>query len=255
MSTDTGSGSLLTIQISPQSVPSTPPWFGEGAAFSPQDVLDLYLHRGSFETVLADEDVEQDPDRWCSCTPCGQDFGRSSANGCGISVWNSASTSFPQPYASPNLPRPTFPNQHPEPHLHPKLERLYPWCMALRNGRANRLPAAFQDRHLHLNQTGLSSVLLIILFIHKNADRSATVLTVCYMQLASGIVGSAPCGPSVKKALTPRNHVGSVPFSGQPPPLNQRCLKLPQRRLNQSPVSQCFGRIGHVVNSDGVGSI
>ena len=27
-------------------------------AFSAKDVLDLYLHRGSFETVLADEDVE-----------------------------------------------------------------------------------------------------------------------------------------------------------------------------------------------------
>lgn len=43
-------------------------------AFSPKDVLDLYLHRGSFETVLADEDVEQNSDRWCSCTPCGQEF-------------------------------------------------------------------------------------------------------------------------------------------------------------------------------------
>lgn len=43
-------------------------------AFSPKDVLDLYLHRGSFETVLADEDVEQDPDRWCSHTPNGQEF-------------------------------------------------------------------------------------------------------------------------------------------------------------------------------------
>lgn len=43
-------------------------------AFSSQDVLDLYLHRGSFETVLADEDMEQEPDRWCSCTPCGQEF-------------------------------------------------------------------------------------------------------------------------------------------------------------------------------------
>ncbi len=30
-------------------------------AFTPADVLDLYLHRGSFETVLADEDQEQDP--------------------------------------------------------------------------------------------------------------------------------------------------------------------------------------------------
>lgn len=43
-------------------------------AFTPKDVLDLYLHRGSFETVLADEDREQDPDRWCSHTTCGQEF-------------------------------------------------------------------------------------------------------------------------------------------------------------------------------------
>jgi hypothetical protein len=42
-------------------------------AFTPTDVLDLYLHRGSFETVLADEDQEQDPDRWCSHTACGQE--------------------------------------------------------------------------------------------------------------------------------------------------------------------------------------
>jgi hypothetical protein len=31
-------------------------------------VLDLYLHRGSFETVLADEDEEQEMDRWYSHT-------------------------------------------------------------------------------------------------------------------------------------------------------------------------------------------
>jgi len=43
-------------------------------AFTSADVLDLYLHRGSFETVLSDEDREQDPDRWCSRTSCGQDF-------------------------------------------------------------------------------------------------------------------------------------------------------------------------------------
>ena len=35
-------------------------------AFTASDVLDLYLHRGSFETVLADEDVEQNADRWYS---------------------------------------------------------------------------------------------------------------------------------------------------------------------------------------------
>ena len=38
------------------------------------DVVDLYFQRGGFEQVLSDEDVEQDPDRWCSCTPHGQDF-------------------------------------------------------------------------------------------------------------------------------------------------------------------------------------
>src|SRR6266852_1875854 len=44
------------------------------AAFTPADILDLYLHRGSFETVLADEDAEQEPDRWCSHTHWGQEF-------------------------------------------------------------------------------------------------------------------------------------------------------------------------------------
>src|SRR5258708_12101903 len=33
-------------------------------AFTASDVLQVYLHRGSFETVLSDEDQEQDPDRF-----------------------------------------------------------------------------------------------------------------------------------------------------------------------------------------------
>lgn len=44
------------------------------SAFTPADVLDLYLHRGGFETVLSDEDKEQDFDRWCSYTANGQEF-------------------------------------------------------------------------------------------------------------------------------------------------------------------------------------
>jgi hypothetical protein len=43
-------------------------------AFTASDVLDLYLHRGSFETVLADEDAEQNVDRWYSHTQYGQEF-------------------------------------------------------------------------------------------------------------------------------------------------------------------------------------
>ncbi len=43
-------------------------------AFTPADVVALYLHRGAFEAVLSDEDQEQDPDRWCSHSACGQEF-------------------------------------------------------------------------------------------------------------------------------------------------------------------------------------
>ena len=53
-------------------------------AFTASDVLDLYLHRGSFEAVLADEDDEQDADRWYSHTPCGQEFAQILAQW----VWN-----------------------------------------------------------------------------------------------------------------------------------------------------------------------
>jgi hypothetical protein len=42
--------------------------------FLPADVLALYFGRGGFETVLADEDREQHPDRWCSRRPAGQEF-------------------------------------------------------------------------------------------------------------------------------------------------------------------------------------
>jgi hypothetical protein len=53
-------------------------------AFTASAVLDLYLHRGSFETVLADEDDEQDADRWYSQTPCGQEFAQILAQW----IWN-----------------------------------------------------------------------------------------------------------------------------------------------------------------------
>ncbi len=41
--------------------------------FTAADVVKLYLHRGSFETVLSDEDQEQDSDRWSSYTTYGQE--------------------------------------------------------------------------------------------------------------------------------------------------------------------------------------
>jgi hypothetical protein len=41
--------------------------------FTAGDVVEVYLHRGAFEPILADEDREQDPDRWCSHSAWGQE--------------------------------------------------------------------------------------------------------------------------------------------------------------------------------------
>ena len=37
-----------------------------------EDVVNLYHGRGAFETIFAEEDLEDDPDRWCSYTECGK---------------------------------------------------------------------------------------------------------------------------------------------------------------------------------------
>ncbi len=42
--------------------------------FLAEDIVDLYHGRGAFEAVLAEEDVENDADRWCSYTECGQEL-------------------------------------------------------------------------------------------------------------------------------------------------------------------------------------
>lgn len=42
-------------------------------AFTASDIIEVYLHRGAFEATLSDEDREQDPDRWCSCSAWGQE--------------------------------------------------------------------------------------------------------------------------------------------------------------------------------------
>jgi hypothetical protein len=57
--------------------------------FTASDVVELYLHRGAYAPVLADEDAEQDPDRWCSQSsygqPCWQIVALISSGTC---VWN-----------------------------------------------------------------------------------------------------------------------------------------------------------------------
>jgi hypothetical protein len=85
----TPTGPEVRLVVATRAVTSSPPKVGverdgtvyelfvstlSSPAFTASDVLDLYLHRGSFETVLADEDDEQESDRWYSHTPCGREF-------------------------------------------------------------------------------------------------------------------------------------------------------------------------------------
>jgi hypothetical protein len=83
-------------------------------------IVELYQHRGSFEQVLSDEDAEQDPDRWCLHTPCGQAFWQILSQW----VWNTrltlGSIAAPQPLrwtrwesAPPALPDTTPANDVP----------------------------------------------------------------------------------------------------------------------------------------------
>jgi hypothetical protein len=81
-------GPRSRVIIARHAAPPTPPAVGvlrEGQVyelfytalppqgFRPADVLELYFQRGGFESSLADEDQEQDADRWCSATPWGQE--------------------------------------------------------------------------------------------------------------------------------------------------------------------------------------
>src|SRR6266568_4936312 len=126
--------------------------------------------------------------------------------------------------------------------------------MAPLSGHALPLPVAFQEPLFPFKLMDRSFVPPTTLSIRKNADRSATVLTVCCMRLASAIVAHVPCVPNVKKAFPPANHDGSVPFSGPSLPLrwfplhpfSGRKMLSPSCQLS-SRVPRSFGEIGHAV--------
>src|SRR6266700_6875058 len=75
--------------------------------------------------------------------------------------------------------------------------------MAPLSGHALPLPVAFQEPLFPFKLMARSFVLPTTLSMRKNADRSAMVLTVCCMRLASAIVAHVPCVPNVKKAFPP----------------------------------------------------
>jgi hypothetical protein len=136
-------------------------------------VLDLYLYRGSFETALADEDDEQDSDRWYSHTPCGQEFAQIWPSGFGICVWSWDRHSLHRNRARPNLRPLVQSNRESCASLRtPRSVRLLACrClsrMALPNGRAHPLRTAFPVRRLLGNPMARSAVLPITLSISRS---------------------------------------------------------------------------------------
>jgi hypothetical protein len=87
--------------------------------FTAADVVELYLHRGAFEPTLADEDTEQDPDRWCSHSAWGQECWQVVAQW----VWNLRlelghhlePTALRTPELAPALPAPPETPEQPSP--------------------------------------------------------------------------------------------------------------------------------------------
>ena len=203
-------------------------------AFTPADVVALYLHRGAFETVLADEDKEQDPDRWCSHTAWGQEFWLMLAQW----TWNlrlelghalhptaMRTTEFAP--ASATEEASAGPDPIPQPAEAASVIYGPPqWARpSYTKGFAGADFALQPDGTLRC-PTGCPS-------IHKSGDQSAMARSGCCMQRGSIIVVHVCSASSVKNRRPPSKHDESVPSIGPslPVPRSQMASLLHQRKL------------------------
>ena len=138
-------------------------------------------------------------------------FGRSSANGSGISAWNSDNSCLPPRCVPPNLLRLLRLRQRRPASQHRPVSQHRPArSMVPLTGHRGRLQGAFQALLSRFKRMEACFVPLIIRSIRKNAGASAMARIVCCMRPASAIAANASCVLSVKKALPPANHDGSV---------------------------------------------
>jgi hypothetical protein len=170
-------------------------------AFTASDVLDLYLHRGSFETVLADEDEEQQMDRWYSHIPCGQEF----AQILGQWAWN-IRLELGQQLSPAELRTTEFAPAH-EAEAPSTDESRASWKhlrlrsrTAHRNGRAHLLRMVSLVPHLLSSQMGRCTAQPITHSIPRNGVPSAMAPYASCMLHASVIVVPAPYVRSVRRA-------------------------------------------------------
>jgi len=247
----TPGGLEIRLVVATHTVTSSPPKIGierdgtvyelfvstlPSPAFTSSDVLDLYLHRGSFEMVLADEDMEQNSDRWYSHTSCGQEFCQILAQW----VWNEAGWNWGRSSPLPNCARPNLP-RHRSPSLFspssPQARRSNRRrsTMVLPNGHVLRLPEAFLALLLSHNRMGRYAVPPIIRSPHKSAGRSAMAPFGCCMLRALAIVEAVGCRSQCQEsseAVKPRRVSAvfwplSSPPSASSPPLENAPSPLP----------------------------
>jgi hypothetical protein len=186
------------------------------SAFTAADVLALYLHRGAFENALADEDLEQDPDRWCSHAASGQEAWQIMSQW----VWNLrlelGHLLAPDPVRTPEF-APALPPAHTEATDSPSPSQGYgPAAVALpwKAGRFSGQDFALQADGTLRCRAGQALV------ARRSAQRSRR-------EPARGLCGQHP-------QLSPLSPAGTVSMAGQrhrQAAPGERALASPRRRF------------------------
>ena len=147
--------------------------------------------------MLADEDKEQNADRWYSPTLVQPGIcPNRGPMDAGIFDENWGNSSLQQSCAPPNLLQPLRLGLHLLKSLRLRSS------MALRNSHAPPLPMAFPAPRLPLNLMERCVALPTIPSIHRNGALSAMAPYGSCMRLALVIVAPVLCVPSVKRAVT-----------------------------------------------------
>ena len=184
-------------------------------AFTPADVVALYLHRGAFEAVRASEDQEQDPDRWCSHTAWGQEFWLILAQW----IWNLRleldMRCIPRLCVRRNLLPPRWVSL-PRLRLILSLDHLNPLPSSTdrHSGHAHRIPKDLPEQISVCYPMGHCAAQQSAPSMRKSGDRSAMARYGCSMQRGSAIVARVRSASSVKNPRPPARRDGSVPSIG-----------------------------------------
>lgn len=164
------------------------------SAFTSSDIVALYLHRGAFENALADEDVEQDPDRWASHAATGQKCWQI------VSQWIWNLRLEPGHRLLPDPMRTT--EFAPAPPLVPAHTAPSSGYAPLRWASPGKLVVS-QGTISHSNQTGRFVVQQTRSFVSKSSAEKSMGAYAWYMRPAFAVVGPVRCANSANGRATP----------------------------------------------------